>query len=370
LLIAHDSIEMKPLAGAVVKSESEEDVAYFSQALKEWLPYQVKNITLDFSKRIEAGVKVVFPDVEIQKCVFHATHLLNRGLLKELTRIKNEKFQAYINELKLIRTNSLKMEEGKKLEKLHQLNFEDVKNAWQVYTKLRAVFSSKNFQKVEIDFERFIKSTLLKKWKGAELFTEKYNKILSKSNWSQKGIKYIREKVYKAWRAVIRKFRKEIEEVKKEFNEIKYLILMNPINMKPFHKRKMRELLAKFPWLRSYRKIITRFYYQFRLSPEKRRSLKFLLKLVLENSHSRLKSAVNTLIENEKQIFRFQVIYKENPQLRENKALKVVWESGMRKINKLYQAQYGLRTLENIQMRISNYLKCPIIVAPNALEEF
>ncbi len=64
------------------------------------------------------------------------------------------------------------------------------------------------------------------------------------------------------------------------------------------------------------------------------------------------------------------MIYKENPQLRENKALKVVWESGMRKINKLYQAQYGLRTPENIQMRISNYLKCPIIVAPNALEEF
>lgn len=129
MLIAHDSIEMKPLAGAIVKSESEEDVAYFSQVLKEWLPYQVKNISLDFSKRIEAGVKVVFPDVEIQKCVFHATHLLNRGLLKELTRIKNEKFQAYINELKLIRANSLKMEEGKKLEKLRQLNFEDVKNA-------------------------------------------------------------------------------------------------------------------------------------------------------------------------------------------------------------------------------------------------
>ncbi len=215
MLIAHDSIEMKPLAGAVVKSESEEDVAYFSQALKKWLPYQVKNIILDFSKRIEAGVKVVFPDVEIQKCVFHAMHLLNRGLLKELTRIRNEKFQAHINKWMLIRTNSLKMEEGKKLEKQHQLNFEDVKKAWQVYMKLRAVFSSKNFRKVEIDFERFIKSTFLKKWKRAELFMEKYNKILSK-------------------------FRKEIEEVKKEFNEIKFLILMNPINMKPFHKRKMR----------------------------------------------------------------------------------------------------------------------------------
>ena len=64
------------------------------------------------------------------------------------------------------------------------------------------------------------------------------------------------------------------------------------------------------------------------------------------------------------------MIYKENPQLRDNKALKVVWESGMRKINKLCQAQYGFRTLENIQMRISNYLKCPIIVTPNVLEEF
>lgn len=64
------------------------------------------------------------------------------------------------------------------------------------------------------------------------------------------------------------------------------------------------------------------------------------------------------------------MIYKENPKLKDNKALKAVWESDMRKINRLYQVQYGLRALENIQIGISNYLKCPIIVAPNTLEEF
>lgn len=148
LLIAHDPIKMKPLAGAIVKSESEEDAAFFSHALKEWLPSQVKNITLNFSKRLEAGVKVAFPGVKIQKCVFHAVQLLNRGLLKELTRVKNEKFQAPLNEWKLIRANSLEIEKGEKLEKQFQLKFKEVKDAWQVYVALRDIFSSEDFRKV------------------------------------------------------------------------------------------------------------------------------------------------------------------------------------------------------------------------------
>ncbi|GAI41380.1 unnamed protein product, partial [marine sediment metagenome] len=91
--------------------------------------------------------------------------------------------------------------------------------------------------------------------------------------------------------------------------------------------------------------------------------------IVSDKSHPWLKSAVDTLIKNEEQIFRFQVIYKKFPKLKNNKAFKVVNESTMKKINKLFRVQHGMRTVENIQMRISNYLKCPIIVSSSVLED-
>ena len=235
--------------------------------------------------------------------------------------------------------------------------------------KLRSIFSYKNFRKIKANFERFISSIPFKNWKGSEFFMIICDNIFSKFSWSQKSIKYIEPKVYKAWRAVIREFRRNIESLKKEFNTIKFLVLMNPINMNRTQKNLLRELLVKFPWLRPYREIIRKFYYQFRIPPEKRSSLKFLLKIVSDKSHSWLKSAVDTLIKNEEQIFRFQVIYKKFPKLKNNKAFKVVNESTMKKINKLFRVQHGMRTVENIQMRISNYLKCPIIVSSAVLED-
>jgi len=101
----------------------------------------------------------------------------------------------------------------------------------------------------------------------------------------------------------------------------------------------------------------------------KRYSLKFLVKLVSENSHAWLKSAIDTLIKHEEQILRFQVLCEKSPELKNIKAIKVVDESTMRKINKIYQTQFGMRTLENLEMRLTHYLKCPFIVVPSVLEE-
>lgn len=47
--------------------------------------------------------------------------------------------------------------------------------------------------------------------------------------------------------------------------------------------------------------------------------------------------------------------------------MKVVNESSNKLVNQLYQTQCGMRTLNNLKMRISNRLKCPIIVSPTLL---
>jgi len=352
-----------------VKSENEEDTAFFLQAIIKWLKRPINYVTIDFSNRLEAGVRQFFKDEQILKCAFHAPQLLNRGLLKELTRLKNETYQHEINELSFLGRLSLEFEAKNRNNKQRELKFADSKKAWQIYLKLRSIFSLGSPVKIETSLKKFFCASSLTQWKGANLLKEKCDALFPKRGLTKKSLDYFRIKVYRAWRAIIRDFRKELEDSKSGFKDAKYLVLMNPINMNSFKKQELRKTLAKFPWLRPIRRIMTKFYYQFRVSPAKRCSLQFLLKLVSENSHAWLKSAVDTLIKCEEQIFRFQVLYEKYPELKNSKGIKVVDESTMRKINKLYQTQFGMRTLENLEMRLSHYLECPFIVVPSVLEE-
>ena len=336
--------------------------------LIEWLG-PINYVTIDFSARLEAGIKEFFNEEQILKCAFHAPQLLNRGLLKELTRLKNEKYQAEINELSFLGRLSLAFEAKKHSNSQKKLKFTDSNKAWQIYLRFRSIFSFKNPKKIEICLIQFLSKLSLNKWKGANLLKEKCQKFMPSRGFTEKNLETFKSRIYRAWRAIIRSFRKELEELKSGFQEAKYLVLMNPINMNGFEKKALRKALVKFPWLRPIRSIMTKFYYQFRISPTKRCSLRFLLNIVLEGSHAWLKSAVDTLIRCEEQIFRFQVIYETYPELKNCKTIKVVDESTMRKINKLYQTQFGMRSLENLEMRLKHYLECPFLIVPSISEE-
>lgn len=131
---------------------------------------------------------------------------------------------------------------------------------------------------------------------------------MPKRGLTQKGVNYFKRNMYRAWRAIIRGFRMKLEEQKSGFNDARFLILTNPIRIKPFQRRELRRALKKFPFLWPNRRIMVKFSYQFRVAPAKRAPLKFLLRLISEESHPRLKSAIKTLVKHEKQVFRFQVI--------------------------------------------------------------
>ena len=338
------------------------------EKLIEWIG-PIDYVTIDFSARLEAGVKQFFNEGQILKCAFHAPQLLNRGLLKELTRLKNEKYQTEIKELAFLGRLSLEFETKKRNTKQKDLKYIDSKKAWQIYLRLRSIFSFKNPAKIETCLIKFMSELSLTHWKGANLLKEKCKSFIPVRGLTEKGLKTFKSRFYRAWRAIIRSFRKELEELKSGFQDAKYLVLMNPINMDGFEKKALRKALVKFPWLRPIRRIMTKFYYQFRLSPSKRCSLNFLLGLVSENCHAWLKSAIDTLIRCEAQIFRFQVLIEKYPALKNVKAIKVVDESTMRRINKLYQTQFGMRTIETLEMRLRHYLECPFIIVPSVLEE-
>ncbi|TFF99041.1 MAG: hypothetical protein EU540_07355, partial [Promethearchaeota archaeon] len=314
--MANDRVTKKNLAGAIVKSENEDDTAFFVEKLIEWLG-SIDYVTIDFSDRLEAGVRQFFAEEQILKCAFHAPQLLNRGLLKELTRLKNEKYQHEIKELAFLGRFSLEIETKDGILNSKELKFTGSKQAWQVYLKLRSIFSIINPSKIQADLLAYLTNLSVTHWKGANLLKEKCLSLLPARGLTAKSLESFKLRIYRAWRAIIRSFRKNLEDLKSGFQDAKYLVLMNPLNMDKYQKRALRKALKKFPWLRSIRRIMTKFYYQFRLSSSKRSSLTFLLALVTENCHSWLKSAVNTLIKCEDQIFRFQVLIEQNPALKE-----------------------------------------------------
>jgi hypothetical protein len=351
--------------------ENEEETTYLLKELKKWLPSGVNFMTIDFSARIEAGVNEVFPNVLVQKCVFHAIQLLTRGLIKEFTKIKKEHLLNHIEEWKTLRRYTLSLEKDDPIANLSPFQFNDVELAKEIYTKLRNCFLFTTPKQIEQALHSFFSTSLFNNWEGKQVFMSKYKDIFVKKKlkYSEKGTKYIIPKIYKGFRAAIRELRKALEETKSQFNKIKYLVLMNPVNMKPYHQSKLRKYLKIFPWLRSYRKVLVKFYYQFRLPPKKRVPLSFLTNLITDTSHSWLKSAIETLIENEENVFRFQHFPENFPKVKFSKSIKVVNESVNKLVNQLYQTQCGMRTLENIRMRVSNRLNCPIIISPTLLEK-
>jgi len=328
-------------------------------------------MTIDFSTRLEAGVNEVFPNVLLQKCVFHAIQLLTRGLLKEFTKRKKEYLLDHIEEWRILRKYTLSLEKNEQTANTAPFKFNDGELAKQICIKLRRCTSHDDPRQIERELNSFFLTPLFDNWKGKYVFMSKYNNIFIKKNlkYSMKGIKYIVPEIYNAFRAAIRELRKELEESKSHFNKVKYLVLMNPINMKPYHRKKLRKYLKEFPWLRSYRQLLVKYYYQFRLPPEKRSSLSFLSHLITDASHSWLRSAVHTLIENEENVFRYQRVPDVFPNVKFSKSIKVVNESCNKLMNQLYQTQCGMRTLENVRMRISNRLNCPVIISPTLLEK-
>jgi len=360
-----------PLAGALVTGENEEETTFLLEELKKWLPSGVNFMTIDFSARLEAGVNEVFPNVLLQKCVFHAIQLLNRGLIKEFTKIKKEYLLDHIEEWKVLSRYTLSLEKDEYTAELTPFQFNDVERAKEIYAKIRSCISINDPKQIEQALLSFFATPLYNNWEGKQVFASKYEDIFIKKNlkYSVKGIKYIVPKIYKGFRAAIREIRKELEEKKSHFNKVKYLVLMNPVNMKPYHRNKLRKYLKEFPWLRSHRKLLVKFYYQFRLHPEKRSPLSFLSSLITDISHPWLRAAVQTLIENEENVFRYQHFREFFPKVKFSKSIKVVNESINKLVNQLHQTQCGMRTLENIRMRVSNRLNCPIIISPALLEK-
>jgi len=139
--------------------------------------------------------------------------------------------------------------------------------------------------------------------------------------------------------------------------------------MESYESNTLRKLLKEFPFLRKIRRGVVKFHYQFKAQKNSYRSLKFLKKLIQTESHSKLKSVINTLIKEEKGIFAYREIYKSNPHLKKGYSIRSNNEHWNRKVNQVARDQYGFRSRKNIINRVQGILKCPVIVSESLLSE-
>ncbi|MHA1328945.1 MAG: hypothetical protein ACTSRH_16750 [Promethearchaeota archaeon] len=129
LLIATDSLNGKPIAGALVSGESEKEVMFLLEAMKSWLDRGIKLATIDFSPRLESRLKEVFPAAILQRCVFYAVQLLTRGFNKELLRVKKQELLDYIDEWKALRKLTFLLERDEECP--GRLHSSSQKSGWQ-----------------------------------------------------------------------------------------------------------------------------------------------------------------------------------------------------------------------------------------------
>lgn len=334
--------------------------------MKKVLPYEPKMVITDFSPSLMTPIKKVFPNAELGHDYFHASKLLNKGMLKEFSRIQRKEYSSKIVEFREIRRTTIKAEEKMSLSKMNS-SIPFLKSAITQYEKIFLIYISKTLDEFSQKWNKFKEYCTVHKFDTWIKIIGEIEEKCPACGFTSKNFKKFGKSLCQKWRAYIRTRRIGLEKDKGTFSRAKYHILRNPRNMRPYHKKKLRKVLKKFSFLREYRRAIVKFHYQFNLNEDSHPSIHFLKKLIKKDTHSRLSAAINTLIKEEDNIFRYREILKKNPHLKNGKSIRSNHEQLNRKVNKVARDQYGFRSIKNIRIRVQGILDCPIIISKSLM---
>jgi hypothetical protein len=163
--------------------------------------------------------------------------------------------------------------------------------------------------------------------------------------------------------------RHEREKAKKEFAEIKFLLLKQPENLSEHEIHRLATYEVQHPWAAVPRDALLRFYDLLDDPTNKDTSLDFLDALVKPESHDWLRSAVATLKAKNDYVFNFAKAWQAHPKWRDLRGFKVNPEHVMKKVNAVARAQNSFRSDESARFRLERILKCPVIISETILSE-
>lgn len=325
-------------------------------------------VTMDFDEAWEAAVRAVFPGATIIICTFHAVQLLTRGLLKEFNRLQRERNTAFIRQCGEARAWSLQRDRGKGA--LAPGLVDPYCRRWaSLYARILAICKARDASKFAAAYHAVLRA--MRAWDpaAAAQFEAMLAPKMPKRGFTAKGLRYLKPLLKKKWRAVLRGARQGREEKKREFAEVKFLLLKRAENLARWEEDRLNTFLRENAWACVPREVLLRFYATLDDPVQKGTSLAFLGALVHEDSHAWLKSAVATLQAKQEYVFNFIRAWQAHPRWEDIRALKVNPEHVMKKVNAVARAQYSFRSDESAQFKLSRALDCPILISQTVLSE-
>jgi len=329
--------------------------------LKEKLNDTPKSIVVDYKPAWDLGIKKVFPGTLIIRDAFHTVQLINRAIFKELRSISR---------------------------KIHDRPIKETKRLYQEIKKDNWTGSSIGFipnQVVVREFKNFY-SLLVTLYKISEvqLYTRELNAImhtldelntvyslsllnelsirLPKNGLTKKNVKYYKKTLKGALSLVMRNFRRQLEQDKKKFTSMKYLLVKREENLTIREATFLHDFLKKFPDYKKYRELSLRISNIYHVPHDKLTdSIITDIKLWVGVGEP-LKSAVNTLKKNVREIFNFKHAFSKKVPNELYKKVRTGPEHAMRKIKDVVRNRFGLRSPISSQFFLEQQLECQVIV--------
>lgn len=348
--------------------ETKEEVSKFLQKLKVILPFSPFFVVIDFAPALLAAVKEIFPFAVIGHDYFHTAKLLNEGLLKEMRRLKKIFFTKPINEYKYARKASIQVEKSQNIQN-PKFTISYLSNAWIAFRLLNDLKKFHTLSEFLTNWTKLKMNFAFNQWSDSKLLINALEADLPACGLTEKNFMSYSDNICKIWRRLIRNKRQKIEETQKGLSKAHHHVLMNPKNMKSYHRKELKKDLKRFSFLRSIREIVCKFHYQFKTSEQNYRSLSFLKTLILPKTHPKLIAAVNTILNAEDRIFAYREVYKTHPKLKTGKSIRSNREEINRNINRLSRNQFGLRSTSSAQIKLAGILNCSFIVSNSLIEK-
>ena len=344
------------------RGENEEDITNLCRLLQKALKGAPKSVVIDYKSAWEVGIKKVFPTTLIIRDGFHTVRLLNTAILKELMTISEPMFASVIRETKRL-TALIKKDQwqgnGVKFAPQNPV-IKEFKYFYALLTNLSKISELSHFKKV---LDRVI-------WKLRSLNTDHahilWNELIYRlpaHGVTKSNVKYYKIKLRGALSLVMRQFRWQVERAKKEFMQVKYLLVKRPEHCSERQTQFLTAYLKKFPALQKYRALSLRISDIYHMAPELLTDSIITGIELWEDAIQPLTAAVTTLKKHVKEILNFKAVFPKGTPFASYKKVRTSPECKMRKIKDVYRNRYGFRTPGMSQLYLENELKCPVIIS-------
>jgi hypothetical protein len=368
-LIISDTIEKKAKCASVTSGESEDEIVEFMLWFKAHVRKEPQYFTTDLKPGLDSAIQAVFPAVMIITCTFHAVKLLIGGLSKELNRLQRVNHGIFIKECKIARRMSLKVEKGKSVSDKTLLNHEICKKWLEIHLVICDICTAPDVPSFNTKYLALLAT--IQAWD--EDIGMKYTALLSatmvQKEITKKSMSLIKKAMKTKWRAVLLDLRKVTEEKKAKFTRVKHVLLKKPKNVTVWEKEWMEEFFTTNAWARGIRDVMVKFYALLDDPSGKDHSFSFLDALIMDDSHEKLVSAVETLKAKQENVFNYLNAWKNKKTWNGIKSIKVNAEFINKHINSIFRIQHGFRSDESARYRLEQFLKCPVFFSRSLLRE-